>query len=188
MRYPGTDLPERLAATRGTEQEPSVRRPRRLVLSVAALGLALGASGCAYINPTQTHAFYEAAEGTHANLDQSGSVFAGVRNALVIVAEDGTAVFSGTVANYTSEELTVEVEGVHEGAVTFATQATVPAHGTLELGPGEGQQSVAIGALDVPPGALMDLSVTASGESTVITLPVFDDSLSHFQDYVAGVE
>lgn len=188
MRYSVRALPERLAAIRGIEQEPSVRRPRRLVLSVAALGLALGASGCAYINPVQTHEFYQAADGTNANLDQSGSVFAGVRNALVLVAEDGTATFSGTVANYTAEELTVEVEGLNEGTVAFATQATVPANGTIELGPGEGQQAVAIGELDVAPGELMDLSVTADGESTEITLPVFDDSLSYYQDDAAGEE
>ena len=159
-----------------------MRRPRRLVLSVAALGLALGASGCAYNNPVQTHEFYQAADGTNANLEQSGMVFAGMRNALVLVAEDGTATFSGTVANYTAEELTVEVEGLNEGTVAFATQATVAAHGTLELGPGEGQQAVAIGELEVAPGALMDLRVTANGESTEITLPVLDDSLNYYQE------
>src|SRR5699024_2322071 len=66
VRYPDRALPERLAAMSGIEQEPSVRRTRRLVLSVAALGLALGASGCAYTNPVQTHEFYQSSDGTNA--------------------------------------------------------------------------------------------------------------------------
>src|SRR5699024_11806233 len=50
LRYPDRPLPERLAAMSGIEQGPPVRRTRRLVLSRAALGLALGSPGCAYAN------------------------------------------------------------------------------------------------------------------------------------------
>lgn len=185
VRYPDQAVPERPAAMSGIEQEPSVRRPRRLVLSVAALGLALSASGCAYINPTQTHEFYQSSDGTNANLEQSGMVTAGVRNALVLIGEDGAATFSGTVANYTSEEITVEVEGLIEGSVAFATQVTVPASGTIELGPGPDQQAVAIGELDTAAGELMDLTLSADGESTEITMPVIDNTLGYFEQDAA---
>lgn len=185
MRYPDRALPERLAAMSGIEQEPSVRRTRRLVLSVAALGLALGASGCAYTNPVQTHEFYQSSDGTNANLEQSGSVTAGVRNAVVVVDADGAATFSGSVANYTAEEITVELEGLVEGAVVFSTQVAVPAGDVVELGSGPDQQAVSIGELDVAPGELMDLAVSWDGESTEITMPVTDNTLGYFEQGAA---
>lgn len=163
-----------------------MRRTRRLVLSVAALGLALGASGCAYINPTQTHDFYQSADGTNANVEQSGRVTAGVRNAMVVVGADGAATFNGTVANYTAEEITVELEGLIEGAVAFSTQVTVPAGGVVELGSGPEQQAVAIGELDVAPGGLMDLSLSWDGETTEITMPVTDNTLGYFEQDAAA--
>src|SRR5690625_30333 len=98
----------------GIEQEAPMRRLRRLVRSVSALGMAPGVSGCAYTNPVQTHEFYQSSDGTNANLEQSGSVTAGVRNAVVVVDADGAATFSGSVANYTAEEITVGLEGRSE--------------------------------------------------------------------------
>ena len=163
-----------------------MRRTRRLVLSVAALGLALGASGCAYTNPAQTHEFYQSADGTNANLEQSGHVAVGVRNAMVVVSTDGTSAFYGSVANYTPEEITVELEGLLEGAVAFSTQVTVPAGGVVELGSGPEQQAVAIGELDVAPGGLMDLSLSWDGETTEITMPVTDNTLGYFEQDAAA--
>src|SRR5699024_5505540 len=144
VRYPDRALPERLAAMSGIEQEPSVRRTRRLVLPVASLRVALGACGCAYANPALTHEFYHASDGTNASMEQSGSVTAGVRNAVVVVDADGAATFSGSVANYTAEEITVELEGLVEGAVVFSTQVAVPAGDVVELGSGPDQQAVSI--------------------------------------------
>lgn len=158
-----------------------MRRPRRLVLSVAALGLALGASGCAYINPAQTHEFYQSSDGTNANLEQSGHVTAGIRNAVVVVGVDGGATFSGTVVNYTPEEITVELEGLIDDTVAFATEVAIPSGGTVELGSGPDQQAVAIGELDVAPGELMDLSLSFDGETSEITLPVIDNTLGYFE-------
>src|SRR5699024_6025843 len=163
VRYPDRALPERLAAVSGIGQEPSVRRTRRLVLSVAAPGLALGARGCAHPYPVRTPELYQSSDGTNANLEQSGSVTAGVRNAVVVVDADGAATFSGSVANYTAEEITVELEGLVEGAVVFSTQVAVPAGDVVELGSGPDQQAVSIGELDVAPGELMDLGCPGTG-------------------------
>lgn len=162
-----------------------MRRPR-LALAAAAVGLALSASGCAYINPVQTHEFYQAADGTNANLEESGRLMAGVRNAIVVLPEEGDPVLVGSVANYTTEEITVELEGTSEGTVVFSGRVAVPAGATVNLGVGENAQQVQIGQLDVPAGANMSLAVTANGQSTEITLPVTDTTLEYYRDAVEG--
>ena len=62
-----------------------MRRPRRLALSVAALGLALAASGCTFMSPVQTNDFYQAGDGTNANLEVDGQFHTGVRNAVLVL-------------------------------------------------------------------------------------------------------
>lgn len=163
-----------------------MRRSRRLVLSAAALGLALAASGCTSFNPVQTHDFYQAADGTNANIEQSGALYAGMRDALVVIASDGTATFSGTVVNYSDETVAIELEGTSEGTTLFSTSVSVPAHETVALGDGEGEQTVPISDFPVKPGALFDLEVTAGGNSTIITVPVLDTTLSHYSESTQG--
>lgn len=162
-----------------------MRRPR-LALTAAAVGLAFAASGCSYINPVQTHNFYQAADGTNANLEEAGQLMVGVRNAIVVVQDDGSAVLIGAVANYTTEEITVELEGLSEGTVVFAGRVAVPAESTVNLGVGEDAQQIQIGQIDVPAGAAMDLSITANGQSTEITLPVTDTTLEYYEEAVQG--
>jgi len=157
-----------------------VRRSRRSVLSAAALGLALAATGCTYMSPVQTKDFYQAADGTNANIEQNGALLAGVRNAVLVVGEDGTPVLSATVANYSAEELTVSVEGLDGGSSIFSADVQVPAQGAVGLGTGEGREVVPIGAIDAVPGTILDLEVTAGGESTSISLPVIDSSLEYY--------
>ncbi|WP_193104793.1 hypothetical protein [Brachybacterium sp. FME24] len=159
-----------------------MRRPRRLVLSAAALGLALAASGCTYLSPVQTHDFYQAADGTNGTLEEAGTWTAGVRNMIVVIDPEGPAEVAGSVVNYTDQELTVDLEGTTEEGLVFSTRVAVPAHETVELGSGEGQQSVPIGDVTVNPGVIMELSVSAEGESAVISMPVTDESLEHLQD------
>lgn len=178
--------PELSAVLNGTEQESSVRRPRRLVLSAAALGLALAASGCTYLSPVQTHDFYEAADGTNANLEQAGALYAGMRNALIVVGEDGSATFYGTAVNYSDETISINLEGTAEDSVVFSTSVSVPADETVELGPEEGQQQVPLEELPVKPGALIDLTVSTGGESTTITVPVLEGSVGHLSESAQG--
>ncbi|HJG91107.1 hypothetical protein [Brachybacterium massiliense] len=158
-----------------------MRRPRRLVLSAAALGLALAASGCTYFSPVQTHDFYQAGDGTNANIQQEGALYAGVRNAVLVFGEDGTPVFTASVVNYSNEEITVELEGTAEGSSILSTQVQVPAQSTVQLGPGEGQQLVQVGAVNVVPGSILDLEVTAGGQSTTISMPTLETSLAHYE-------
>ena len=157
-----------------------MRRPRRLVLSAAALGLALAASGCTYLSPVQTHEFYQAGDGTNANITQDDALFAGVRNAVLVFGEDGTPVFTASVVNYSDEEITVDLEGIADGASIFSTQVQVPAQGTVKLGPGEDRELVPVGAVNVVPGTVLDLEVTAGGQSTTISMPTLETSLAHY--------
>ena len=147
-------------------------RPRRsLALTAAALGLALGATGCTYMNPVQTHEFYQAADGTNANINQNGQLAVGARNMLVLVGPDGSAQLLGSVANYTTDDVTVELEGSDDGTVAFSTS----------LGDADDQQLAEIGQLDVEPGAVMDLKVAGADGEAVITIPVLDDTLDHYK-------
>ncbi|MGP5006024.1 hypothetical protein ACTXJK_03940 [Brachybacterium tyrofermentans] len=159
-----------------------MRRPRRLVLSAAALGFALAASGCSVFSPVQTHDFYEAADGTNANLEQSGALYAGMRNSLIVVGADGSATFYGTAVNYSDETISIDLEASAEESVVFSTSVSVPAHETVALGPDE----VPLEQLPVEPGALIDLDVSAGGESTAITVPVLEGSVGHLSESAQG--
>ncbi|MDN5820365.1 MAG: hypothetical protein L0H74_07465 [Brachybacterium sp.] len=159
-----------------------MRRSRRSVLSAAALGLALAATGCTYMSPVQTKDFYQAADGTNGSITQDEALFAGVRNAVLVVADDGTPMFSATVVSYAHEEITVSLEGLtSDGSSLFSTEVQVPAGGVVELGPGEGRQPVPIGASDVVPGTVLNLDITADGQTTTISLPALDASLEHYE-------
>ena len=158
-----------------------MRLRRSFALAAAALGLALGATGCSFMNPVQTHEFYQAADGTNANINQGGELAVGARNMLVLVGPDGSAQLLGSVANYTTDEVTVELEGSDNGTVAFSTSVSVPAGGVVTLGDGEDQQLAEIGQLDVEPGAVMDLKVTGADGEAVITIPVLDDTLDHYK-------
>lgn len=160
-----------------------VRRPRRFALSVAAVALALTASGCAYFNDTQTHDFYQAADGTNAN--ETGL---GVRNAVLVVDDTGNGTLYATAVNNTDQDGTVELSGAYEGATVFSTSVEVPAGGTVALG-GEGDQSVTATAVEAPAGSIMQLTVTASGqETTTVSLPVLDESLAYYRTAEPGGE
>lgn len=162
-------------------------RPRRLVLSAAALGLALSASGCAYFSPVQTHEFYQSADGNNVNIEQAGMLYAGVRNALIVADADGSnPAFSATVKNYSEETATVELEGIAGGTTVFATSVSVPAGEEVELGQSEGEQRVPITEIPTTPGNLIDLEVTAGGETSTIKAPVMPTSLEHYGPPEAG--
>lgn len=153
----------------------TVRRPRSLALSVAAVALALGASGCTYFNDTQTHDFYQAADGTN-----SAPEVPGVRNAVLVVDDNGDGRFMGTAVNPTEADATVELVGEYEGTTVFSTSVDVPAGGTVALG-GEGDQAVTATGVQAPAGAIMQLTVRSQGqEDQTISLPVQDESLPYY--------
>lgn len=157
----------------------TVRRPRRLALAVASLGLALAATGCSYMNPVQTHDFYQAADGTNASLERDGREFAGVRNAILVEESEGSSVLYATAVNTTKEPLQVKLEGSGEGGVLFSTSVTVPAQGTVKIGPDEAQ-TVSVSE-DIATGDVLTLTVTSDGISEEISLPTTGVSLEHYQ-------
>lgn len=164
----------------------TVRRPRRLALAVASLGLALTATGCSYFNPVQTHDFYQAADGTNATITRDGQQYAGVRNAILVVEEPGSAVLYATAVNYSSNEVQVELEGTKDDTSIFRTTVTVPAGEAVKIGPDEAQ-SVTVDE-DVPTSDIIDMTVTVEGESQVISLPVGDTSLEYYERSDGGGE
>ncbi|MGO2993858.1 hypothetical protein [Brachybacterium alimentarium] len=161
-------------------------RSRRLVLSAAALGVALAASGCTSFSPVQTHEFYQAGDGTNANIEQAGAVFAGVRDAIVVVEDDGTATFHGSVVSYAKEDVSVELTGMSGGSTLFSASISVPAEGVVDLGADEGQQEIPLSDFPVKPGEVFDLEVSADGQSDTISVPVADTTLSHLGPPPAG--
>ena len=100
---------------------------------------------------------------------------------LVLVGPDGSAQLLGSVANYTTDDVTVELEGSDDGTVAFSTSVSVPAGGVVTLGDADDQQLAEIGQLDVEPGAVMDLKVAGADGEAVITIPVLDDTLDHYK-------
>lgn len=158
-----------------------VRRPR-IALTVAALGLALTTTGCAYLNPIQTHDFYQAADGTNAN-----PTGLGVRNAVLVVDAERTGTFYTSVTNETSEPGVVELEGTYEGSVVFSASVEVPAGGVTMVG-GEGNQAVTATDVQADAGSIMELTVSAPGQEDVtISLPVQDDALGYYPSDGGGI-
>lgn len=150
-------------------------RPRRLALAVAAAALAVSVSGCAYFNDTQTHEFYQAADGTNAN-----PTGVGVRNAVLVVDAKGNGRLYTTVTNTDQQARTVQLEGTFDGSTVFSASVSVPAGGVTPVGM-PGQQAITASSVAAKPGSIMQLSVTAPGQkATTISMPVMDDSLGYY--------
>ena len=153
----------------------SVRRPRRLALPLAAVALALTATGCAYLNDTQTHDFYQAADGV--NINETGL---GVRNAVLVVDESGSATLYATATNTTAEDGELTLTGSYEGAPIFEATVAVPAQGVTQIG-AEGAQQVTASGLAAKPGSMVELTVTAEGQEDASSpMPVLDRSLEYY--------
>lgn len=154
----------------------SVRRPRRLVLSLSAAALALTASGCAYFNPVQTHDFYQAADGV--NVNETGF---GVRNAVMVVDKNGSATVYTTATNQTDADGTVTLKGTFDGAPIFDATVAVPAQGTTPIGE-EGEQQITATGVAAEPGEMIELTVSAPGQKdATVPMPVLDRSLPYYR-------
>lgn len=152
-----------------------VRRPR-LVLSVAAAALAATAvSGCTYINDTQTHDFYQAADGV--NVNPTGL---GVRNAVLVADGKGGGSLATTVVNDTDQDATVTLTGTYQDAPVFRTDVRVPAQSTVAVG-SQGEQQVSATDLGAKAGDMIELHVSAPGQADASSpLPVVDRSLGYY--------
>ncbi|WP_309129534.1 DNA modification methylase [Microbacterium sp.] len=152
---------------------------RRLV-AVAALGVAvaLGTTGCTFITHQATTNEYPASDGV--NIDSTGGPVV-VRNAFVIASSDGsTGNLVGALVNEGTESatLTIDVEGQQ-------LRVRVPAGESVSLGGDE--EPLQIDALDVQPGATVEMLFTsADGEAEPAQVPVLDGALPYYRDLVPG--
>lgn len=169
----------------------SLRRTR-LALTVAAVALSVSATGCSYMNPVQTHDFYQAADGTNVSLQDSSKNFTfGVRNAIVIVDDSQRGELLASVVNYTDEDATVTLEGTYEGAVVFSQRVKVAANTTVQIEPKSLQKDqdpeesspaeVGVDDFPVAAGKTMELTMSVDGQKRTETMPVTDTSLAYYK-------
>lgn len=176
----------------------SVRRPR-FALAAAAMGLALASTGCSYFNPVQTHDFYQAADGMNASLtSESTGVFElGIRNAIVVVGEDGTGQLLGTLVNYTAEPAQVTITAsLPDGAEVLSETVELEPGTEVKLTPPDldgGEQpgvaeTVDVSAADFPaePGTIIELTLSSGDRSETISLPVTGTTLPYYQGSDGG--
>ena len=160
-----------------------MRRSRRSVLSAAALGLALAASGCTYMSPVQTKDFYQAADGTNANIEQDGAMYAGVRNALMVIEEDGTAehAFLGVTS---ADGSASQEETTYRGAEVLEVEPGSPAADA-----GLREKDLIIGIDDTPVGGAAALTGVVRGLASGSThqLEVVRDGAVQNIDVTLGV-
>lgn len=158
----------------------SVRR----ALAPVALGLAIAlSSGCAYLNPVQTQAVYPTSDGTQGEIGEGLLL----RNMLVITAAEGApGTLVGSVVNRTDSDADVLLEGTSEdGSLAFSHSVSVPAGATLQIGgPERAEETLIATSVPVVPGAMLDLYSEAGGESTTISLPILDGTLSEYAHLV----
>lgn len=159
----------------------NMRRTRRLAVAAASVAVALGASGCAYFSPVQTHEFYRVADGVSTTLvTAEGVPGIQLRNAQLIVDEEGRAELYAYLANSTDQEQSVTLTAVAADGTTILDQPLQLAANTgITIGP-DGDETIGQDATAAAPGTNAVLTVGASGiEPREVPLPVSDDSLGY---------
>ena len=137
-----------------------------LTTALALVALALPLSACSSLSEAQTLKPYAAADGVMGTAGQLHAL-----NMAVVGGEAGApGVVSGRLVNDGAQPDQVSV--VTEGMQT-PVEVTVPAHGALSLGPGEGAQHVQVDSVPKPAGAMVKglLTSKAYGELR-LNLPV----------------
>lgn len=158
-----------------------LRRASTRLAAVAGLAV-FSLSGCAYLNPTQTHVFYQSAEGSIANFAVDGADSAvGVRN-LLIVERDSTTQLIGAFTNQTTSDQSIQVDVLDDGASVASTTITVPAGEAVNLGSQDGEESLDITGLQAKPGDNATVRVAVAGTEQDLTVQVLDDSLEYLGD------
>ncbi len=145
----------------------------RLAASVVlALGIAVGASGCALITYQATTEPYDPSDGVSANVGELD-----LRNILV-VSEDGTdGNLVLTIVNTGTEDVEL---GVQVGAGGGDTQfIEVDAGATVALG--ESEDPLLLEGIDTPPGALVPVFFQyGSVEGVENLVPVLDGRMPQY--------
>ena len=135
---------------------------RPLSRAAALMGIAaFSLSGCAYFNPTQTHHFYQPAEGALLNFTPEGaSKPVGVRNLLAVKGANGVQV-TGAIVNQSTEDFTINV----------------PAGETIKIG-GEGVDPIQV-TTSKKPGDNLFVDITVGNETQRLTVQLLDESLEY---------
>ncbi len=158
-----------------------IRRPSvRIAAAAGAISLAALFSGCSYMNPIQTHEFYQPAEGSVENLFPSGNPGepVGLRNVYVVVDSSGKPTVVGGLANDTTEDQQVTLVGKNGDTELFSTTVTVPAQGMVSFG--QEIPAIEVSSLGgAKPGDNVDFEFSVGGESLTATIPVLDESLGY---------
>lgn len=154
---------------------------RIAMTTAAAAAVVLSAAGCQYLNDTQTHDFYQAADGT--NAFEKG---VGVRNAVLVLDKSGKGTLFATVSNDTANPGTASLEGSVKGQAIFSSTVQAPAQGSTKVG-GSGNQQIIATNVAAKPGDIAQLTVTVDGQgSTTISLPVVDQEMSYYKQATAS--
>lgn len=161
-----------------TSPRPRTLRVAALTTGLAVAGLVL--AGCSATNPMTTEDQYSASDGVRVTL---GDVRAS--NLLVLSAAEGdVGSMQGGLVNQSSEDRTVTLAvGDEETTVELGPKETVL------LGTGRGSEDgfaeVTFPAVDVPPGGLVEVTVsTPEAGSIVVEVPVLDGTLPEYASAV----
>jgi len=139
------------------------------------IGASLLVASCSAITPIQTQELYNAGDGVRVEV---ASQDIRVENLMVLASEEGAEgqVF-GSLVNDTGEEVVMSVT-IGDGGI----QVPVGANEHVLLGVDE---LVVIPSTPVPPGAMAEALVEATGFGTVsVSVPVLDDTLPQYADQV----
>lgn len=145
-------------------------KPLRIATLIAAVSII---TGCSALSPITTNLDYSPSDGTQIVADD---VLA--HNLMLITnGADSQALLIGSISNRGTSQARV--------SVTWAggsTSITVPAGGTVLIGPETGRITVS-GVSPVDPGFIVEVSVTARGTTTTGPVPVLDGTLPEYAHY-----
>lgn len=149
-------------------------RTHHLLRGAALLGASALVAGCSVMTPIQTAEPYNAGDGVRVAITEDVRA----ENLMVLAEEEGAEgqVF-GTLVNDSQEDVVMSVT-IGDGGI----QVPVPATDHVLLGVDE---IVVVPAVPVPPGAVAEGLVEATGFGTVsANVPVLDSTLPQYADYV----
>jgi hypothetical protein len=153
----------------------------RLAASAAlALGIALGASGCAMLTYQATTEPYEASDGVAADVGDLD-----LRNVLVVSDDGDSGNLVLTVVNNGEDDVELNVQVVDSGQTqTIEVEAgSSVALGTDDVEGVEVLEPVLLEGIDTQPGGLVDLYFQyGSAEGIELGVPVLDSSLPEYAD------
>jgi len=151
------------------------RRPAAAIaLTVSLAGVTVAASACSLASPKVIATPYAAADGTNADLTVPGSGTIQFRNFLVVSQAKGSpGVLIGAVTTDSVQPLQVQLAVLDPSGQSAIGQAnlTVEPGQLTRFGPG-GTDQLQVPDVQVPPGAVLTVSVRSVSGTKSFTVPV----------------